>query len=107
MASPEREESEGEESGGEATSLLQPLPKGQGRRPRGDEIRDKYRLRERNDRYSKMKASRNSTGAVPGSSFPLSDVRSPSQGGGGSDGLQVSVSACAYVSPRMLHDDAE
>ena len=102
MASPEREESEGEESGGEATSLLQPLPKGQGRRPRGDEIRDKYRLRER---YSKMKTSRNGTGAVPGSSFPLSDVRSPSQGGGGSGGLQVSVCVCVCtcVCVRTFH----
>ena len=70
MASPEEgEEIEGE---GEAASLL---PNAQGGRQREDEIRNKYRLRERNDRYSKMKPSRNVAGAVPGSSSTLPDVR--------------------------------
>ena len=88
MASPETgEEIEGE---GEAASLL---PKAQRGRPRGDEIRDKYRLREGNDRYGKMKASRNA-GAVSGSSSTLPDVRSPSHGGS-SRGLQVVV--CVHV----------
>jgi hypothetical protein len=85
---PEAGPVEREERQGEATPLLeQPLSKKHERRPRGDEIRDNYRLPERNDRYGKMKASRNGASAVPGSSSPLPDVRSPSQGGGG--GLQA------------------
>ena len=83
----------------EATPLLkQPLPERQGRRRKGDEIRDKYRLPERNDGYSKMKAQHKGTSAVPVSLSQLPDVCLSSHNRG--DGA-LQVSACMSVRMYM------
>ena len=72
---------------------LSDLSERQGRRMTGDEIRNKYRLTERNDRYSKRKAAHRGASATHGSSTPPPDVPSHSHGGGG---LQVSVHMHVY-----------
>ena len=82
--------------------LQQPLQKRQGRPMKGDEIRDKYRLPERNNRYSKMNAHHTGTSAVSASSSPQPDVRLSSHNRGGG-GLQVNVCVCVcmYMGCRL------
>ena len=68
------------------------LPEKQGKRMTADEIRNKHRLTERNDRFSKKKAANK---GAHGSSPPPPDVSSHSHGSGG---LQVSVRVHVRVS---------
>lgn len=89
-----------------------------GRRPRGNEIRDKYQLPPRDDKYSKRNHPRNGASAIPSATpsplaLPEQAVHTPTHGHttpGSNNGLQVRihihqrvclVPTCACDCPRL------
>lgn len=88
---------------GDSVPVLSPTDHsrhGTPRRLRGDEIREKYKLPSRNDKYSKSRAHNNGASAMPSASAtpsPLPDgnvrtrTRSPISGGGGDLPVRMST----------------
>lgn len=101
---PKAGEVEKEVGGGDSAPILSPADPsrhGAPKRLRGNEIREKYKLPPRNDKYSKWKVHHNGASAVPSASAtpsPLPDknvhttTHSPISGGGGD--LPVCTCVC-------------
>ena len=93
MASPGAEDRQ-DEAAPLLPEHLSDLTERHGRRMTGDEIRNKHRLTEKDDRFSKRKAAHKAASVTHGSYSPPSYVTVPSHSHGG-EGLQVSV--CVQV----------